>query len=255
MKRFHLIGLVVLAVFALSAVAVSSASAVSKLLLGSAGSGTEITELTNIEIIGSLLLEDAGIVPKADVLCTGIFDGMVEPGGTLAYVEALLMENGELLADAEGNDMVDCVDDNGTCEGEVLVSVLSLPWHIEIELDNNLQYLAHFLNQKEIEELLEVGVGEPHYVVDCNTFLGLIEDLCEGLSSARLINTAEGLLGYFNELALTETWGAASETTNCSVGGMNQGLVVSVTLGNETDTEASGGLVQVAGGGALSVSE
>jgi hypothetical protein len=244
MKKVHLmIGLAVLAMFALSAVVVSSASAASKILLGAAGNGTEITASTKIEVIGSLLLEDMGAPGTPDILCTGIFDGKIEAGGTLGFIEELLTAGGV----ANGN-AVECVSDNGTCEGVVLVSVQNLPWHIELILDAGGQYLTHFLSGME-----ETG-KEPTYVVDCIKIF-LIEDACRGLSSARLINTAEGLLGYFNSLPLTETWGAESEAANCSDGGAGQGLIVSVTLGADEDTEASGGLIQLVGGGGLSVSE
>jgi hypothetical protein len=251
MKKIHVLGLMLVAVFAFSAFAASSAFAVSKILFN----GAEITANLGAEILGSLLLQDLNAPGTPDILCTGIFDGTIEAGGELGLVEALLMEGGELLNEngelnGAGNDMIDCVSDNGTCSGEVLVTVLNLPWHIEVVLDATKEaFLADFLEE----------VGKiPTYDINCNTILGLIEDSCSGLSSARLQNTAGGLLGHFNALPLSsaDEWAAESEGTACSVGGAGQGDVQSVTLSAEPteDLEEFGGLIEPVGGGTFSVS-
>jgi len=215
MRKFHVLGLALTATVMFAAFTAASAFAESELL----AKGTTIAagaELP-IEITGELLLEDMGAVGKPDILCTGIFDGHTV-GPKLAFITALLMSNGELLDENGGttgpNDMVDCVSDNGTCEGEVLVTVLNMPWHIEIELSGT-TFLAHFLKAGE------EGAGEttttPEYDVDCQTFLGLVEDKCGGLTFAKLENMAEeDLLGIFDE---------TSPAVPCSQSSGEQGLL------------------------------
>lgn len=246
MRKIHALGLAFVAMFAFSAFTATSAFAVSKVLFNNA----EIVALLNVEVTGELLLLDTNAAGEPDILCSGIFDGMIEAGGTLGFIEELLTLAKELLAGAGGGDLIECTDDKNACLNPVDVEVLNMPWHIEVLLDAGGQYLAHFLNGAE-----EAG-KQPTYHIDCETvpFDLLVEDLCEGLSSARLVNSAEGLLGYFNRLALTEAFGAASELTSCSVGGAGTGELVSVNAAGE-DTEASGGLISPVGGGTLSVSE
>jgi hypothetical protein len=237
MRKIYLIGLALFAVFAFSAVAASSAFAVSKILWN----GAEITALLNIEIEGALLLGDLGRL--GSIVCEGIFDGMLEAGGELGFIEELLTLTKELLAGIEGGDKLECSGPLGvTCE----VEVLEMPWHVEIVLDGSV-YLVDFL-----EEAGKI----PTYHIRCP---GVSEDLCTGLSSARLNNTAEGLLGYFNGLALTEPWGAESEETNCTVGGAKTGFLESGLLNAESnfvgDTELGGGVIRDTEGGTLTVSE
>jgi hypothetical protein len=198
MKKLHLVGLALLAVFAFGALAVSSASAAELLLNGNALGATQSIE---VEISGELLFEDEGAFGHPDLLCSGIFLGHTE-GGTLMFITELLMLNLEALAGedlagaatAAGTD-VECTDDNSVCLGSTLITVQHLPWHIELELmaAGANEFLAVFL-----EEIGHI----PNYIVNCNTFLGLMYDECEGGSSARLFNNA-GLLGEFNLAAET----------------------------------------------------
>jgi hypothetical protein len=245
MRKLRFIGLLVLAVCAYGVFTASAAFAESKILFNEA----EIVALLPFTIEGSLLLEDMKALAgenQPDILCTGFLDGMVEPKGTLGYIEEALTAAKELLAGEAGDLIEDCSDDKSLCSNPVDVEAINLPWHFEIQLDlsETLEiYLAHFLSLAEIEELLETGVGVPAFTIDCNSLLGLVLDTCEGLTSARLFNSAEGLLASFNTLLDSEKDGAESEEGNCTLGGVKQGLVVSVTLGNEEDTEASAGLV------------
>jgi hypothetical protein len=254
MRKFYLVGLALFAVFAFGAMAASSAFAVSKILW----SNEEILALLPFQITGELLLEDLQIpaLERPDVVCSGIFDGMIEPGGTLAYIEELLMLNGEALNEAgekvaSGGVHVECVDNNSRCmAGSALLAVLNLPWHLEVILDAGGQYLVHFLSGAE-----EAGKEPEYHIVCINPFTGKVEeDLCHGLSSARLYTDTEGKLrGSFNSLALTETWGAASEEAECSRNG-EPGKVTGM-IESPGDTETSGGLITDPEGGAFSLSE
>jgi len=249
---------------AFSAVAVTSAFAEeSKLLAG----GVAITALLPLLVEGELLLQDLGATPSLNIDCSGKFDGWVEPGGTLGYITDLLMLGGELLNElgelnGAGNDMIDCeVLNSSVCsKNEVLLTVNlngTTRWHWELILDVGGQYLIDFLNTHDIEELLEntSEVLQPSYTADCETLLGLAEDTCEGLSSARLYMQGTNLRGSFNSLAIgTDGWSAESEGTACSLGGAGQGMLESIS-GAAEDTELSGGLItDSADGSALSLS-
>jgi hypothetical protein len=251
MRKIYVLELTLVAVFAFSAFAASSAFAISKILFN----GAEITANLGFEILGSVLLQDLNAPGTPDILCTMIYDGTIEAGGELGLVEAMLMEGGELLNEngelnGAGNDMIDCVSDNGTCSGEVLYTVLNLPWHIEVVLD--------VTKEAFLGDILEEAGKIPTYDINCNTILGLVEDSCSGLSSFRLQNTAGGLLSHYNALPLSsaDEWAAESEAWACSVGGTGQGDVQSVTLGSEPteDLEEYGALIEPVGGGTFSVS-
>src|ERR1700716_3159392 len=255
-RKFFLVGLALCGAMAFSAVAVSSELAEASKILAN---GAAIGALLPILIEGELLLQDTGASPALNLDCTGKFDGWIEPGGTLGYISDLLMLGGELLNElgvlnGAGNDMIDCaVLGSEVCsKNEALVTANlngTTIWHFELVLDTA-AYLVDFLNLLDIEELLEGSeVVEPVYTVDCETILGLAEDHCEGLSTARLyMDLAGNLRGSFNSLALAETWGAESQLTSCLLGGAGTGLLESIAGGGaEADTETSGGLITDSG--------
>ncbi|MGH9770240.1 MAG: hypothetical protein ACRD4Q_00835 [Candidatus Acidiferrales bacterium] len=220
MRKIH-IGLAVFAVFAFSAVVSSSALAASAYLLN----GAEIKELIFTEATGELLLEDTGIFGKPDVLCSGIFDGMIEPGGVIDEIESVLELNKELLEGPGGTDLIEC-EAHSTCTNPVDVIAINLPWATEVMLTaGGLWY--DLINA-------HAGGGLPGYTIDCNSIIGLIEDTCTGNTSNQLVNEAGGLLGEFFE---NETEGI-SPPGGCTQGGAGTGLVV----GNGFITSGSGTL-------------
>jgi len=258
MRKIQIVVLGFFAVFAFGAFAATSAFAEESQILAA---NEPILVLLAIEIAGEVLLEDMNTAADSKILCSGIFDGMIEPGGTLVYIEHLLTLSGVLLEDPVTlTDLVECEKDptnNCVAPIDVIVNLgVNLIWHVEINLDEPLSgegllaYLADFLNKEDNELLLESAeVVEPEYTVDCvMPIIGLIEDTCKGLSSARLYMDSLGRLrASFNTLELMEPWGAASEATNCTLGGAGQGLIISVnTPTGESeleDQELSGGLI------------
>ena len=219
MKKVHVVLLALFAVFAFAAVATASASA-AELLAGT----NKITEKLPIAVTGELLLEDdkASVLGNPDLLCSGILDGTVEAGGVLGFVEAALMLNGELLEGEAKEDMLDCTDMNSLCtKGEaekVLLNVLGLPWHIEVELFETVAKVDLY----RLAILREAG-KVPAYEAICETSLGTLKDICETeeltTTNALLENTSEGLLSEFKE---TEEASSNSKVTlpgKCSLGG------------------------------------
>jgi hypothetical protein len=278
MRKIQIVVLGLFVVFAFGAFAATSFAEESKILWNN----EEILALLPFEVSGELLLEDMGLAGST-ILCSGIFDGMIEPGGTLGYVEDLLTLAGVLLEDATTkNDLIVCEPDtgsgcmneqaNGLPDVEVNLSATTA-WHIEVRLDEPLAgegllaFLIDFLNLEDIElsgeltveELGVLNIVEPIYTTTCNTILGVLTDICHGLSSARLyMDAVAQLRASFNSLEVMEPWGAESEGTNCSIGGAAQGLLVSViTPAGESeleDVELAGGAITDPEGGSFSLS-
>jgi hypothetical protein len=93
--------------------------------------------------------------------------------------------------------------------------------------------------QKYFLHFLIVSEKEPEYYVNCNSIVGLEEDFCKGLTDAELGNEAGGgVLAEFSEEEVITT------STNCTLGGMGEGLLA----GHGLITDPESGL-------ALSVSE
>ena len=236
MRKIKMAVFAVFAVFAFSALVATSALAVSKVL----SSGEEILAALPIQLAGSWLWEDMGAAGPPDLLCSGIFDGTLNVGGTLLSIEHLLTSGGVQLE----NNLIECIDLKNICSSPVNFEELNLPWDFTIELDAALTgealtvYLGHFLTAAEAG----TGFGEPEYNVDCNSILGLVAGFCKGLTSVRLLNNAAGISVYFNSLELMEPFGAASEPGNCS-SGAEQGLLESLNEADEADTENGGGLM------------
>jgi hypothetical protein len=208
-----------IAIFAFGAIASSSAFAVSKLLINN----EEIKTLLLAEVAGELLLEDMNSFGKPDILCMGIFDVNIEPGGVLGSIESVLELNGVLVAGPKGSDSVSC-EAHSTCSNPVTVEAVNLPWKTEISL-SGATYVILIL-------------GSPGYSTDCNSFIGLLEDTCTGETGAIATNGVNGVVGEYSE-----TNESVTVPGNCTLGGEKQGLLAG--SGELIDSE----------GGVLSLSE
>jgi hypothetical protein len=193
MKKIHTLSLGLFAVLALCAFAAPSALAVSRLL----ANGAIINEDLPITVGGELLLKSS---LGFQVLCSGIFDGLIEPEGILGFInEVLTLEKtlvaftaNDLVGPKEG-DKLNCTP-VGCENASVLVVALNLPWHIEVELEGT-NYFLDFLEE-----------GSPGYNIECK-FLGITSKVfCDGLVRAELLTNAEGdATAWFNEATAGET--------------------------------------------------
>ncbi len=218
MRKIQILGAGLFAVFAFAASTAASASATEFLI-----SGEPVLAVTLVYVEGELLLENMS--NGASVLCSGVFNADIVNATLIELLELLMLTTLELLDENGGttgaNDMVDCIGEK-TCEGEEnLLTVLGLPWHLDLELmegAGKLEFLIHFLTAAEAG----APYGEPDYMLKCKTFLGEVEDECLGLTSGILENmpleTPPDVLALFN----TE---AESEAGTCQIGGAGQGLL------------------------------
>ncbi|MGH2879533.1 MAG: hypothetical protein ACRDK4_08015 [Solirubrobacteraceae bacterium] len=237
MRKIQLIGAALLALLAVGVLTASAAFAETELLLG----GNPITELINVTIGGELGLRDTAFLSGAvEFLCNWFFDGMVEAGGTLGFIEAVLNSSKELMsAEVTRNgekvtgDDVSCESMGSGCMNPALLVAVDLPWHfIFMLLEGTNEYMIHLLKGGE-----EAGDKEPGYVAVCETLLiGNVEDYCHGLTYAALANEAGGLLAEFSNNAEIST------PIACSQGN------------SEADLLAGGGFITAEGGGALTIS-
>jgi hypothetical protein len=218
MRKLYGLPLALLSVFAVGGYVASAAFAESEILAN--GSVILASEDLHFELAGELLLEDVNAPGKPDYLCTGIFDGLFE-SGTLAFINEILDINSELLAAsllnlsgvATGGDDLECADMTGTCSGISLVVALNFPWHLELVLlggDTEEPYMFDFLSGSE-----EAG-KEPEYAIDCIAFGVLVEDQCDGLVFAFLLDLGEG--------DVTAGFLPTAEG-NCKLGGAGSGIL------------------------------
>ena len=221
MYKLRIVGVVLTVLLAVLVIDASSASAVSQILVGGATVGAAGAPF---EITGEVLLEDMGAPLTPDILCSFVLGGTISQGGVLGFVEFVLELDGILNMVSSTEDLIECT--SSTCSNPVDVIVEDLPWHIELVL------MAAGAEEWLVDFLVEAGKTAA-FRLDCNTIIGLIEDLCEGLTSAVLKNTATDIEAEFN---------VNSEAGDCTVGGVGQDLVESEGVMLVTST---GGTVQL----------
>jgi hypothetical protein len=218
MKRFKLLGIVMLAVFAFAAVLAASASAATFLLAEWLVGGTAVSTELLTESIGELLLEDTSTpLGKADVLCSGNLEGWVGPNSLDWISEVLSLSGGAAGNTGLSGTALVCVNQMN-CE-EPLVWAAHLPWETEVELmEDTTVFFADLI-------LPHSGGGQPGWEVECmKSLIGPITDECTGPEGAVSELSLEGttLLGNFST-AFTELAGIKLAT--CSLGGENSGIV------------------------------
>jgi hypothetical protein len=197
MKKIQMMGLALVAVLAIGVVAASAASALEFLVSGVA---VKSPEKVSVSLSGTLILEDMGKGSPTTIECTGTGTGVVEAAGKGLQETATATS---------------CVTLAGTCASP-LAKAIHLPWTTQIEGERNL--------------ISSSGAGAPGYEVTC---FGIIHDTCEGTTSVGLENmpteTPPDLLAIFSA--------TLSEPGKCTIGGVNEGLVIGEVL-----ITAAGGL-------------
>jgi hypothetical protein len=245
--NIKILGLALFAVFALSAVTAASALAESEWLWKGLAipAGQELaTDTETVETLTLDVLNEAASQIN-EILCSGLFEGGVLPGGVDLITDVWTLPPSQQLVEVlepspgvEGKSLsCEITSDTGGCEtgttaALVWVDELSLAsgatWETLVELDSGTIFLDHFHN---VAFELLCFLLEPAGVD--------LEALCGGLTSAVLANEAEGVLITFND---------ESEALGCTtlVGG-GPGPAISSHILGKFDIFASGG-------GALAVS-
>ena len=234
MKKIEIVWVALFAVLAFSAVVASSAFAEDTQWLWE---GNEVTAELAVDTAGELLLEDAGASLKFDILCSGLFGGVV--GGLLGTAGPPLGEVNDVedlvgnLTSATVTKPLDCETETSCAEKLANVTPINLPWKTELLLETHVG-VSEFIDDFTSDN--GVAGAKPGYTVDCTVLGVLLEDTCTGEPKALLENETGGVLGTFDENEGVNTAG------ECSLGGAKSGLVI------------GSGLMTHTGGGTLSVS-
>lgn len=213
MRKFYTLGLALLSVFAFGAIAASAAFAEHEWLFNGGPVTSELTVLSETEEVGGLLLEDmkGGLFGEGiDVLCSGLDEGTVGPGGKDLVTKIFDLEGRE----SPPNEII-CESMSASCGAPVEVLPVNLPWSTEL-----------FLNGLgEFRDLVGPGNGgEPGWSVTCHTSIGPVTDTCTGHTNVAVSNTTEG------DVLITFDSGKPEETATCTRGGEKQGLVEGAIL-------------------------
>jgi hypothetical protein len=210
MKKIQILTFALVAVFAGIAFAASSAFAISEFLV----SGAVITAPVEIndESVGTILLEDeATLGGKSAILCEEVL--------TLGTVGEIVggVFNPKLDTVTSVEFMKGCVIDSRPCmELEVPNGVLAvnLPWLTEIALSGS-----------AFVDLILGTAGQPGYLIECETILGLVEDVCTTEAGTTTItNEAEDIDATFPASPLE------IEKAGCTLGNAHSGVVGGVSL-------------------------
>jgi hypothetical protein len=224
-RRFAMVGSVLLALaMAAMALGAVSASAVEWLCGGVANSKCK-TDGVNLSV---LLLEDAGAASAA-VECpveTVTSTGTVGAGATDETLTATFAEGGTKCTPAAKAFNLEDKEVANACTKVDAVTAINLPWTTTLEEDAEGKW-----------DLLSKGpgaAGQPGYLTECVTLLGLIDDVCTiNAASTPLVwvenLTETGVAKLVTVLFLRDLL-ANAEYANCTVGGTNEGLVVGEVL-------------------------
>jgi hypothetical protein len=242
MRKVQLLGVGLVALLALG-VFTASASATFLLAEWLVGGAAVTTELAT-SITGELLLEDnkVPIIGKADVLCSGFFDGWVGPN-SLDWVSETLSLNGTAISNTPlTGASLDCVAQTG-CETNTIVLVwpVGLPWTTEAELLEQESPVKVFF-----ADLIKSATGTVvgWEITNCLVLGTAMEDECTINEAAAelLLEGTTTLLGAFSA-AFTALAGLKNAT--CTKGGVESG----VSEGSGPFTLNEGGTLSVSSEG------
>jgi hypothetical protein len=228
MRKFHLIGVALVAMFAFCTVAATAAFAEQPQWLVNGGA---VVGTLNSETEGELnltRLNKAMGTQQGNIKCAGGFEGtMTNPGGGGKGTGTITKVLNASMADV-GNDGASLTGTGLSCEvtedggditfckvggaGSAIVWPANLPWKTELELMANGQTL----------QLIGINAAEgsqPGYEVECTVLLGTkATDLCETNTSALVSLTLGTWPGTVAEGSPQE-FNAESEETLCKTAG------------------------------------
>ena len=238
MRKFHLLGLALLAVFAFSAAVTSAASAAVTFLLAEwLYNGVTVTGELLVESAGELELTDTKgfLGAAATILCSGILDGFIEPASLDLITELLNLSKEAISLTALVGLSLTCT--NVTNCATPVVWAVHLPWLTEVELmEDPTGSGTNFF----VVLILNSGAGAPGWYVQCKGVLGEPEDECTATEGVfELMNESPTPNALFSE--------AFAELAEVKLAGCTRG-------GAETGKVEGSGLIEHPEGGTVSAS-
>jgi len=236
MKRFHIIGVSLIAVLAFCAVGVASAGAITTLLAEWLVNGAAVTATTAVTTEGLLLLEDSNALKagiKAAVECSGILTGTIGVNGADEIAELLSLSGTAISLKSKEGAGLSCTNVS-SCEGSKVWAV-NLPWKTLLELVENGATTLF------VDLIVSGTGGNAGWSVECTDLGVKITDEClaQSEAAAELTNGITGAEGKFTE-SVRELMGLKKAL--CSSSGEETGAVISNTAGN---TKVASGTLSV----------
>ena len=213
MRKFHVLGLALVAVCAFGVLSAAGASALTFLLAEWLSSGNPITTLLS-ETTGELALTETLDGIAINALCSGILDGFIGPNGADEITELLTLAGVAVSLTGLTGTAITCTN-SANC-GEPLAWALNLPWLSLLVLmeDGTETFFADLL-------VSEKTGGTVAYEVECMS-LGIADTCAVSEAASKVENITEGVNTEFADAFTTL---AGLKLANCEIAGTEAGVV------------------------------
>jgi len=202
MKRFHVLGLALVAVLAFGAFTASSAFALTFALAQWLINGALVAAELPYEWSAEFLFEDTSF---GALECSRIFDGTIGPNSLSLITKVLSLTGAEVTLAAP----LSCTSVKSCEAGTATIAPEKLPWDTEVELDT------------ETGTFIELALGA-EYSTRCRVLGFFLEDTC---------NITENEDEVKNVAGGVEFGPNPTPNGNCTLGGANTG-VFEILAGN-----------------------
>ena len=219
MRKFHVLGLALVAVCAFGVLSAAGASALTFLLAEWLSSGNPITTTLLSETTGELAFAETLDGIAINALCSGILDGFVGPNGADEITEALTLAKETISPTGLTGLAISCT--NSLNCGEPLFWYLNLPWLSLLVLmeDGTETFFADLL-------VSEKTGGTVAYEIECMS-LGIADACSVTEAASKVENITEGINSEFTD-AFTTLVGL--KLANCEIAGTEAGVVEGLSL-------------------------
>jgi len=219
MRKFHVLGLALVAVCAFGVLSAAGASALTFLLAEWLSSGNPITTTMLSEITGELALTETLDGIKINALCSGSLDGFIGPNGADEITELLNLAGESISLTGLTGTAISCTNSENC--GEPLAWALELPWLSLLVLmeDGTETFFADLL-------VNETSGDKVSYEVECMS-LGLADTCSVTEAASKVENITEGVNSEFTDAFTTL---AGLKLANCTIAGTEAGVVEGLGL-------------------------
>jgi hypothetical protein len=230
MRKFHVLGLALIALFAIGVVSAAAASAVTFLLAEWLEAGGPITATLLAETPGEVSVSETVLGIKINALCSGIGVGDIGPDGAADGTELLNLEGGAISPTGLTGTALSCANTENC--GEPLAWAINLPWLGQVVLMEvgTESFFAGLV--------MADGKGNPGYEIECMS--SGLADTCEIAEAAAKVE----IIGTELDIEGSEAFEllAGLSNGNCALAGNGAGVVTGL------------GIIKGDGTGALTVS-
>ena len=219
MRKFHVLGLALVAVCAFGVLSAAGALALTFLLAEWLSSGNPITTTLLSETTGELAFTETLDGIAINALCSGILDGFVGPNGADEITEALTLAGAAVSLTGLTGTAITCTN-SANC-GEPLFWYLNLPWLSLLVLmeDGTETFFADLRTSEKTS-------GTVAFEYECMS-LGIADACSVTEAASKVENITEGINSEFTD-AFTTLVGL--KLANCEIAGTEEGVVEGLSL-------------------------